>query len=256
MFRLMKLEFKKVRIPVIFTILALTIVSCVLTLTLYKNYALSYELEAWEIGTEFWGLLFPLFVVIPLCWNLYYEKKDNFLVYVNSRISEKKYLRTKWLIYAMSAFCIVVIPLVISAIVALYVKEPIIQNAVQFEESATPFSHIFLNMFIDRPLMYAILLSCYRGILGILVMTFGFVFSKYTKNIFVILTGPFVYAILENFILAILQLEQFRLVTAFSPNSISPSSVSFLSFIVGPILLIIVMFLFIVYQRKKKNDFN
>lgn len=31
------------------------------------------------------------------------------------------------------------------------------------------------------------------------VMTFGFVLALYCKNIFVILTGPFMYSILENF---------------------------------------------------------
>ena len=50
-------------------------------------------------------------------------------------------------------------------------------------------------------------------------MTFGFILALYCKNIFVILTGPFMYSILENFVLAILCLERLRLVVAFDPTT-------------------------------------
>ncbi len=35
-------------------------------------------------------------------------------------------------------------------------------------------------------------------------MTFGFVLAMYSSNLFVLLTAPFVYMILENFTLAVL----------------------------------------------------
>ena len=52
---------------------------------LYLSYTLHYDLEAWEVGTGRVFLLYPLFVVIPLCWNLYYEVKNNFLLYIALR---------------------------------------------------------------------------------------------------------------------------------------------------------------------------
>lgn len=58
----------------------------VLSCTIYQNYTLHYDLEAWEVGTELFSLLYPLFVVVPLCWNLYYERKNNFLLYVMPRV--------------------------------------------------------------------------------------------------------------------------------------------------------------------------
>ena len=57
-------------------------------------------------------------------------------------------------------------------------------------------------------------------------MTFGFILALYCKNIFVILTGPFMYSILENFVLAILRLERLRLVVAFDPTTVDPKVVS------------------------------
>ena len=90
----------------------------VLSCTIYQNYTLHYDLEAWEVGTELFSLLYPLFVVVPLCWNLYYERKNNFLLYVMPRVKIKKYLTAKWIAYALGTLCIIVIPYILSAVFA------------------------------------------------------------------------------------------------------------------------------------------
>ena len=181
-----------------------------------------------------------------VCWNLYYERKNNFLLYVMPRVKIKKYLTAKWIAYALGTLCIIVIPYILSAVFALYVKPPV----VPFVEN--PFSHIFENAFIKTPLLYAVALSLWRGIVSLFVMTFGFVLALYCKNIFVILTGPFMYSILENFVLAILCLERLRLVVAFDPTTVNPEVVSIFSFFFGPIVLSIVIGL-TAFLLSKKN---
>ena len=90
--------------------------------------------------------------------------------------------------------------------------------------------------------------------IGILAMTFGFVLAMYCKNIFVILTGPFIYSILENFIMAILSLEKYRLVVAFDPTCISFHAVTWLSFFTGPVLLLCVIgFTAFFHAKIRKN---
>lgn len=185
MIGLVRNEWKKVFLPVLLTTVLLAIAMSVLSCTIYQNYVLHYDLEAWEVGTELFSLLYPLFVVVPLCWNLYYERKNNFLLYVMPRVKIKKYLTAKWIAYALGTLCIIVIPYILSAVFAIYVKPPV----VPFVEN--PFSHIFENAFIKAPLLYAVALSLWRGIVSLFVMTFGFVLALYCKNIFVILTGPF-----------------------------------------------------------------
>ena len=155
------------------------------------------------------SLLYPLLVVIPLCWNLYYERKNNFLLYVMPRVNIQKYLTAKWIAYALGTLCIIVVPYVLSAVSALYIKPPVVPFTLN------KFYHIFQTVFIENPLLYAVAISCWRGLVSILVMTFGFVLALYCKNIFVILTGPFMYSILENFVLSILRLESYRLVVSF-----------------------------------------
>ncbi len=250
MFRLIKNEWNKIKFAVLGTTAILSIAACILSSTLYQNYALYYDLEAWEIGTELIGFLFPLFVVIPICWNMYYERKNNFLLYTMPRVSKRKYLTAKWLTSAISAFFILFIPYFLSAIFALYVKSPI---DILADASVTPFNHIFLDMFTQTPLLYAFLLSCWDGFIGIFVMSLGFVLSLYVDNIFVILTGPFIYVILENFILSIIGLPKYRLATAFKPTALATESITTGSFIMGLLLISVVIAAVSLYFGKKKH---
>lgn len=245
MLRLMISEWKKVRLPVLSAVLLLSAWACIMTCTLYKNYVMEFDLDAWEVGTELFTFLFPLFVVIPLCWNLYYERKDNFLVYVLPRVSQKKYLTAKWLVYALSAFFILFLPYILAAFCALYVKEPVIPR--ELDGYYTPFSHVFLKAYTQTPLVYALLFSCWKGLLGVLVMTYGFVLSMYVKNIFVILTGPFIYVDLENFMLAILRMEKYRLVVSFDPTAVAEANMG--SFVAGPVLLLLFIAFTVFFMR-------
>lgn len=245
MLYLMIIEWKKVRLPVSLAVLLLTVAACILTCTLYHNYVIYYDLDAWEVGTDWFPFLFPLFVVLPLCWNLYYERKDHFLLYVLPRISQRKYLMVKWLVQFLCAFFIVLIPHVVSALFALYVKAPV-QPYVP-KAGYTPFSHIFLEAYTQTPLRYAILLSIWKGIIGGMVLTFGFVLSMYIKNIFVVLTGPFIYSNIEDFLLAILGLQKYRLVVAFDPTLVTIHAISIIA---GPVLLLIVIAFTIFFMRK------
>lgn len=248
MFDLIRMQCKKVLLPTLLTTAVLVIMMCVLTAKIYLSYTLHYDLEAWEVGTGVFSLLFPLFVVIPFCWELYYERRDNFLLYVAPRVSIKKYLIAKWVAYALGVFCLIVLPYIASALYALYIKAPVVMP------ETNTFTHIFQAAFVAAPLRYAFWLSCWRGVLGILVMTLGFVLAMYGKNIFVILTGPFLYTILENFLLSILGLEKYRLVVAFDPTCISYHAVSQLSFLVGPALLLSVIGLTVFFLAKVKKN--
>lgn len=246
MIDLVRNEWKKVFLPVLLTTVLLAIAMSILSCTIYQTYSLQYDLEAWEVGTELFSMFYPLLVVIPLCWNLYYERKNNFLLYVMPRVNIQKYLTAKWIAYALGTLCIIVVPYVLSAVFALYIKPPVVPFTLN------KFYHIFQTVFIENPLLYAVAISCWRGLVGILVMTFGFVLALYRKNIFVILTGPFMYSILENFVLSTLRLESYRLVVSFDPTVVNPQVVSIFSFLVGPIVLGIVIGL-TAFLLSKKN---
>ena len=251
MLRLLKLELGKIFKPVITTTAILTVLTCILTCVLQRDYTVYFHIDAWEIGTEYIALLFPLFVTIPVCWQLYYERRDRFIVYTLSRISRQKYLSIKWAACALSGFCILFIPYVMSLLCALYVVTP--ANVLPPHDK---YSHFLLTLYVQFPLIYGLLLSAWKALLGVLTMTFGFVLALFSRNIFVILTAPFVYVILENFILASLSsasldLATYRFVTAFEPTC--RVYINLGSFIVGPALMCLVIGAIILYYGWKKR---
>jgi len=252
MFRLIKNEWGKLKMPVILTVFLVSAAAVTLSCTLYMNYSLDYDIEAWEVGVEIIDFLFSLFVVIPICWNMYYERKHNFLLYTMLRVGKAKYLTAKWMTAALSAFAIIFIPYFMSAVFALYVKPPIIPMVRPAHVSA--FRHIYLDTFVNAPLLYAFLLSSWKSVIGVLVMSFGFLLSLYIKNIFVILTGPFIYVMIDNFLFAILGKPEYRLINSFMPTTIVEWAVTPFSMVVGPIFLILfTAFLWLYFAKVRRK---
>lgn len=241
------MELKKLSRPVLVALGLLTVLACVLTCTLYREYSIHFALDTWEIGTEFFGLLFPLFVTIPVCWQLYYERRNRFIVYTLPRIGKRRYLGAKWCACALSAFLILFVPYFLSALCALYVNTP------ELRPPYEGYTHIFQQLYAQLPLLYAFLLSLWKGILGVLIMTVGFALALYGNNIFVILTTPFIYAVLENFLWSILGHPYYRFITAFEPTSLADQYINLGSFLVGPLLMCAVIVLLILYYQKIKK---
>lgn len=257
--KLLLLEWKKVKLPVIIMLLVATTASMILSSTLYKNYSLEYDLEAWEVGMEYINFVFPLIATLPVGWLMYYERKDNFLIYTLPRVSKKKYLLSKWVVLAGSAGISMFIIMFAGVLTALYLKPEIIPQLTLVDPTTGELisqilSHHFLGeLFADHPLVYGLLLSVWRGLLAALVATFAFVLSLYIENLFIILTGPFIYEILENFILSILGIPQYRLVTAFDPTAVFLSEINGYSFVAGPLHLVIFMVLLLLYFKRIKK---
>ena len=230
--RLMKLEFDKLKYPVIIMIVLSSVVASLLTCTIYQSWSTTCKIDSWEIGTELFDFIFPIIVVVPLSWSLFVERKNNYILYAFARVSARKYLLSKWIVQAICAFLILFVPNILSAISALIVTTPT-------EPSASHMAHVFQATYETAPLLYAFVLSLWKGFIGILIMSMGFVLSMYINNIFIIMTAPFVYYILENVALSVLYVPSYRLTTAYRPVSVSCHAITALSFIVGPMLLIL-----------------
>lgn len=257
---LLKLEWKKIRIPVFIATILATAFVAFMTYTGYKGHAIESSLEAFEIGTEFITILFPLLVVIPTCWTMYYERKNRFILYTLPRARKKNYLLSKWIVVAISAGVIMFISMFVGVIVALYVNPEVIPQGLTVDavtNKPIPIEnlHPWGDTFVNNPLLYGFLLSLWRAFLGVIFATMGFVLSLYVDNIYVILTGPFIYLTLENFILSVLKIPQYRVVTSFDPSSLSENLITLFSMLVGPILAILVILLiFIFYSKIRKTS--
>ncbi|MFS0723401.1 ABC transporter permease [Paenibacillus sp. 1P07SE] len=256
---LLLLEWRKLRWPVLFTLVLVTAAVVALTGTLYKNYSLEHDLEAWEVGIEFIVFLFPFIAVMPVCWLMYYERKDNFLLYTLPRVSKSRYLWSKWIAAASSSFLVMFIAMFLGVVYSLFIKPGIIPSyglispetgeVVPRLES----QHFLGPLFVHQPLVYGLLLSFWQGILSALVATMGFVLSLFIQNIFVILTGPFIYVMLENYLLQIIGYMNHRLYISFNPEFYSVDKYGYFPLFVGPLLALLFMaFIALFYTKIKK----
>ena len=96
------------------------------------------------------------------------------------------------------------------------------------------------------------LLSVWKSFLGVLTMTFGFVLAMYSANIFVVLTAPFVYMILDNFFWSILRTAN-AFVMSFEPATMIPSYVTLKTFLWGPVQLSVVIGLVVLYYTRLRK---
>ncbi|BBF42406.1 hypothetical protein lbkm_1088 [Lachnospiraceae bacterium KM106-2] len=257
---LIKSQIKKYRWSVLSACLIASLFTCFMIYQVANSYSLELDLETWEIATKYIAFLFPLLVVIPTCWSLYYEKKNRYLIYTLPRISKKKYVLANWLVSALAGGLILFISMMIGVIVALYVKPEITSNLSYIDpvtEQAVSISnyHILGEIFVKQSLLYGVILSVWRAIIGMIIATMGVVFALCFDNIFVILTGPFVYVLLENFLFSVLGKPEYRLVTSFDPSCIDFHRITIQSMLVGPAIAIILTAAIYIYVIKiKKHD--
>lgn len=256
---LLLLEWRKLRWPVLLTMIGLSIVISILTGTLYKSYALEHDLEAWEVGIAIIAFLFPLISVLPVGWLMYFERKDQFLMYTLPRVKKSRYLLSKWIVVAGSSFLIMFVAMFIGVIAALYIKPDIVPmyslvNTDTGEVIPSLESHHFLgSLFVHQPLTYGLLLSLWQGLLSAIIATLGFILSLFISNIFIILTGPFIYAIMENFIFQILPLRNYRIYLSFNPEFYEAAKYGYWPLLIGPLLALLFTSFIAFYCRKIKK---
>lgn len=246
LFRLIGRELQKLWIPVTITILALSGIMSYLSYALVKDYSLNFDLEAWEVGTKWLNLFFPFFAVIPVCRSLCYERKKRILGSLQMNVS--RYLAAKWIACALSTFLIFFIPYTVSAYVALYIKPPIVPLD-------NPFGRTFQSFYEAQPFAYAMVLSAWKGLLGVEVMTLGFVVGLYIESFFTVCFLPFIYPILEGIVLSLFRMDQYRLHVCFEPSIIAPYALAPLDFLVAPsVLALFTLLLWLIFSKVCKME--
>ena len=253
MTNLIKLEINKVLKPVIITFVGSMILSLGSLMSVVYNFNVQHTFEFWNISLEYMTLLFPILVVCPTCWVMYYERKHKFIIYTFPRVPKIKYLFSKWIVCILSAFLIIFIPMLTSGLLSF-----IFSNNITPSGQNTPifYANFILPKFlISNTYMYIFVHCLWDGFLAIIIASLGFMLSLYVDNILIILTGPFIYATLDNFIMANLGFHKQRLLASFHINSMTNTNI--LNLLVGPIIVIIFIAMLVVnFKIKRKKIYD
>lgn len=246
---------KRLSIPFIIACVIGLIYYAVMLIVTSRNTAISYPIELWIYSGDLFVFTYPLFCSVPFCWLMYYERRRGYLNFVHSRISLKKYFTVHYLCGGLLAFLCIFFISFSGLILALFCIEP----QVVIPDYGNMIRNLFGSVKINQPLLYGFLLSAWRGFIGLLMYTFSYLLSLSSKHLFVILTGAFIYSIIENFLTGILQCSIFSICTSFYPERMNWEAFSIspiLALATGPLILIIVcafLTLYVVSSRRREN---
>lgn len=229
------------------------IMTIICVLTTWASSVIEYPIMSWIYSIDIFAFFYPVFCSIPYCWLMYYEKKNKYHFFVYSRMKLKKYYFFHWCSGSLFAFMSLFFISISGALLSLCIK-PMYQGELDIAHE-----YLFGTFLANMPLIYAVGISIWRGLIGTIMFTLGYVLSHYSKHIFIILTGPLIYSIIENFCTSILGISNMSLVSSFYPESINWNYFSmspYVSIVIGPIFLIIICCIMNLYFyiKGKKND--
>ena len=253
MHKFVTLEIKKILLPCTLVAILVVAVNCIIAFASKDSYVFYRNIELWEQFNQVFVFIYAALASMPICWVVYYERKNNYIVYTLPRISKKKYILTKWLITAVAGALVIFIISFVGLLISLYVFDPITTISDMNDRAET--AHFAGYYFVNHPLQYGLLLSIWRAFLGFLIATMGYVLSLYEKNIFIVLSGPFVFTLIDSFILANVHIPQYNLTTSFEPSSLVVGSTSPLTFLVGVLILVLaITAIYVFYHVFRKED--
>lgn len=247
---LIKLEIKKVYKPVLVTLIITTLLFLAAIMKIANNFSVQHSIEFWDEAIDYIAIVFPILAVVPTCWVMYYERKNKFLLYTLPRVSKKNYIFSKWIVCVVSAFLIIFVPMFIGGLVSLTQLTDLVTEPASYEIAF--YQNFYMaDILKDNTYLYVFAHCLWDGFLAMIVASLGFVFSIYLDNIFVILTGPFIYVTLDNFILAVLGFHKQRLAASFYINSMTQTNT--LNLLVGPTIAILFIILLLAIFKLIKS---
>jgi len=252
---LLKLEWYKIKYPYLISLCISTLFSCILILPFISGYSYNHNIEIWQQSNQVFDLIFPLIAVLPSCWLMYYERKNNFMACTLTRVSKKNYIISKWLMTSMGSAVIIFIFSFIGLIFCLVVTNNIELSGIKLQGRDTSLEALYGYYLVNKPYLFGLCLSIWRAIIGFIIGTLGFTLSLYVNNIFIIMTGPFVYVFIQHYILAILGVPYYSIITSFDPSILASKSISLERLLIGPFLLIVFICITIIcFSIIKKNS--
>ncbi len=219
------------------------------------DYQFFYKAEAWEMASQIACVLLPLLVSAVTCIFLYQEKRCGFFKYVACREDIKKYINRKYLVAVLYGFSIGFLG---SLIIFIYCQIGFAKIIIETNMANNNYiiTHFMGDIYVKYPWIYAIGLSIWRGIIGALYGYSSCIIAMHANQMFVALLGCFAWVTVTDFVLAIFDNPQFTLSHSYVPETLTSSSVNFVTMSVSVVVTLGVVLLFKYFMEKKHEIFD
>lgn len=246
--RLYLSSMRKQAIPAFAVGIIYAVVLMTLIVIYNSNSMIYYQISPYSYASEPIDFFFGLIVSIPFSIYTFFMKKDHFLEYVHVRISKKRYL----FIHILSTMAVCFLMVFIVNIIGV-VFSCSIADLVETGNKPTLANYIFGELQMSKPIVFGILWSLQKALIGSIICLFGQITALYIENLFLALIAPFAYIIVENFITSILGLSRFSITTTFVLNRLKPMSMTITNITIGSICFILIIAIIGTVLRRRLN---
>ncbi len=157
--------------------------------------------QEWNsFASSLFFLLLPLISSIPYSWSYLSEKKCGYMNNVFTRTKKGLYLKAKFTASFISGFLCAVIPMVLNVIIVSAFIPAIKPNVFWDMYYNMPIISVFSEMFYKAPFLFVIFKIMLTGIFGGSFAVLGMSLGTVVKNKFVVVSLPFVFILLFNYL--------------------------------------------------------
>jgi len=215
------------------------------------NSLVYHQIEPYQVGSGPIDLFFPLICSAVFSWNIYFLRKDRFLMYIHVRTNIEKYLKIQIISALLLCFIMVWVSNMIGVIYSTSIAS--ITNS---KSVPSLYDYILGTLQMENPLLFGLIWSFHKAIIGMLISFLGQILSMYIDNLFVILTAPFVIVFLENFITSLLAVPKYSFTTVFVLNRLSSTAMNPTNLLIGIMLFCIYVTIFWLILRRTYDHIN
>lgn len=94
MHKFVSLEIKKILLPCTLIAILLVAANCIIAFASKDSYVFYRNIELWEQSNEVFSFIYAALASVPICWVVYYERKNNYIVYINHCIKTEAIIAT------------------------------------------------------------------------------------------------------------------------------------------------------------------
>lgn len=187
-----------------------------------------FPIQPYVYGSERVDLFFPLIISLSFSWYIFFEKKNDFLFCVSMRTNIKHFLRMQLL--AIMTMCFFMIFIANLSNVVFSVRIATIETSTMANDLR---GHIGADLQMNAPILFGILWSAYKALIGTLICFMSLTFALYIRNFFLVILLPFCIVFLENFITGVFSISEYSFTTSFVLNRLSPEAMAVGNQLVG-----------------------
>lgn len=214
-----------------------------------SNSMIYYKISPYTYASEPIDFFYSLIVSIPFSVYTFFMKKDNFLEYVNVRISKKRYVCIH--VFSMITICFLMV-FIVNIIGVIF--SCIVAGVVEIESKPTLINYVLGGLQMSNPIVFGILWSLHKSLIGAMICLFAQIIALYIDNLFLALVAPFAYVVLENFFTSMLGISRFSITTTFVLNRLQPESMTISNIAIGSICFLAVIVIIETVLRSRLNS--